>query len=158
MLLVCSLDYADFSLENGDLLGVKEIKIDSTPNTNSTASGIKADMVLGELISFPNCLYQNSDGELYKADADAVSTMPVVAIALEAGANGQTKEVLLQGFIRYDSWAWTVGGLIYASCTAGGLTQTAPSGGADQLQIIGFATHADRMYFNPNYMLIEISE
>lgn len=134
----------------------KELEFDSTPNVDSTASGIKADMIFGEAITFSQTLYQKSDGELYKADADTVITMPIIALALESGGDGQTKKVLFQGFIRNDAWTWTVGGLIYGSCTTGELTQTKPTGANDQVQIVGFATHADRMYFNPNLMLIEI--
>ena len=42
-----------------------------------------------------------------------------------------------------------MGGLIYASETAGALTQTAPTGTDTGVQIVGQATDADRMDFNP---------
>jgi len=48
-----------------------------------------------------------------------------------------------------------VGGLIYVSCTAGALTQTAPVGVGDQIQPVGFATSADCMFFNPAAYLVE---
>lgn len=84
--------------------------------------------------------------------------MPVKAMGLSDGTAEQTIEVLLQGFVRDDSWNWaTLGGLIYASGTAGALTQTPPAASGDQVQIVGFATHADRMYFNPNYGLVEVA-
>ena len=58
--------------------------------------------------------------------------------------------------MRDDTWTWTVGGLIYVSTTTGTLTQTAPSGTGDQVQVVGYATHADRMYFNPSLVLVEV--
>jgi len=37
------------------------------------------------------------------------------------------------------------------------MTQTPPSDSGDQVQALGFATHADRMYFNPNSTVLEIA-
>jgi len=127
--------------------------IDSIPDDDS-GSGIKADMVFGESIVFPNVLYQKSDGKLYKADADAAITMPVMFLALESGIDTETKEVLVLGFVRDDNWSWTVGGLIYASGTLGGLTQTAPSAVDSQVQIVGIATHVNRMLFRPDSLVL----
>jgi hypothetical protein len=101
-------------------------------------------------------LYMESDGNLDESDADAAATMPVRCLALEAGTGAGLK-VLMRGFIRDDSWTWTVGGTIYASETTGEMTQTAPAGSGDQVQVLGFATHANRMYFNPEYTLIEVA-
>ena len=59
---------------------------------------------------------------------------------------------LLNGIARNDSWAWTVGGPVYlstAGTTGSTLTQTAPTGSLDAVQVLGIATHADRMFFNP---------
>jgi hypothetical protein len=84
--------------------------------------------------------------------------MTVFALALEAGLDTESKEVLLQGFIRNDAWNWTIGGLIYASTTAGGLSQTAPSDANDVVQIVGVATAADEIYFKPEYATIVIAE
>ena len=104
--------------------------------------------------SFGDPLFMDSTGFLDIADASSSSTMPCRALALESGSG--EKKVLLRGFVRDDSWTWTPGGDIYIS-TSGTLTQTKPSASGEQVQIVGFATHADRMYFNPNYMLIEVA-
>ena len=106
-------------------------------------------------VGISSALYMASDGNFDEADADAAATMPCSALALQSGTG--VKEVMTQGYITNYSWSWTVGGLIYASTTAGELTQTAPSGSGDQVQVVGFATHTDRIFFNPNYMLIEIA-
>lgn len=105
---------------------------------------------------FASALFIASDGNYDEADADAAATMPCTVLALETGT-GAGKKVLLQGYIREDDWAWTVGGLIYASATAGGLTQTAPSGSGDQVQVVGYSVTADSIYFDPSLVLIEVA-
>jgi len=125
--------------------------------TDHTATGEIAIMTMSYTGAFGEALYLDTNGELTKADADAATTMPCVAIALEAGSG--SKKVLLRGTIRDDSWAWTVGataGLIFVDVTAGALTQTAPSGTGDQVQVVGYALSATSMYFNPALVVVEI--
>jgi hypothetical protein len=130
--------------------------LDPTPDTDHSVSGFTASMQVGEAVVFGDLLYMKSDGKLWKADADAATTMPGMYMAAATiGANG-TGSVLIQGFARDDTWVWTVGGLVYASTTLGGMTQTAPSGTGDQVQVVGVATHADRIDFRPTPMLIEL--
>jgi hypothetical protein len=81
--------------------------------------------------------------------------MPCQALALEAGTG--TKKVLKYGYMRNDGWNWTIGGLVYTSTALGELTQSAPSGSGDQVQIVGYAVSADVLFFNPNYSLVEIA-
>jgi hypothetical protein len=63
----------------------------------------------------------------------------------------------MYGWARDDSWSFTTGGLVYASITAGALTQTAPSGTGDQVQVVGVAYHADKIQFSPAPVLVEVS-
>jgi hypothetical protein len=111
---------------------------------------------VGESVAFPDLLYLKSDGKWWKADADAASTMPGLRMALETKSADAACSMLVQGRVRDDDWNWTVGGLIYASGTAGALTQTAPSGTTDIVQIVGIAYHADKMIFNPEADTLEI--
>jgi hypothetical protein len=99
-------------------------------------------------------LYIASDGNYEEADADAVATMPCVALALETGTGN--KKILLQGFIRNNSWTWTPGNQIFISPTTGMLTQTSPSAAGQQVQIVGYAVKSNTMFFNPNLILIEL--
>jgi hypothetical protein len=143
----------------GDLdTNQKNIELQPIPTNNNEANGITATMTVdANTVGFGAALHMDTDGNWVMADADWTS-MPCQALALEAGTG--SKKVLMQGFIRNDSWNWTVGGdsgLIYVSTTTGQLTQTAPSSTGDKVQIVGFATHADRMYFNPEYTLIEVA-
>jgi hypothetical protein len=136
----------------------KNIVMTPSPSSDDTACGDIATFTVDtNSVGVGAALYMASDGNFDEADADATTTMPCVALALETGTG--SKKVLLRGFIRNDDWNWNVGttsGIIYVSTTQGTLTQTAPAGTGDQVQIVGFATHADRMFFNPNYAIAEV--
>ena len=122
---------------------------------NLSSSGMTVVAPVGaNSTGFGAALYVSSDGTLKEADANAVATMPCVALALGSGTGD--KEILLQGFIRNEDWAWTPGGLIYVSPTTGVITQTKPSASGQQVQILGVAVSDDMIYFKPNLMLIEI--
>jgi len=124
---------------------------------NSVGIGSIQDYAqVGESVAFPFLLYQKSDGKWWKADADAATTMPGLRMALESKSADAYCLMLVMGRVRDDDWAWTVGGLIYASTSAGGLTQTAPSGTGDQVQIVGHAYHADKMVFDPSPVIAEV--
>lgn len=68
-----------------------------------------------------------------------------------------TGSFLLHGYARDDTWNWaTLGGFLYAdTATAGGMTQTAPTGTDDVIQILGVAITADIVYFNPQLVQVE---
>lgn len=122
----------------------------NTLSADHSFNGIYSEETVGEDVVFAEALYLKSDGKLWKSDADASTTMPIIALALGAISADGSGNVLRQGYIRDDSWAWTVGGLIYASLTSGELTQTRPTVSNDRIQIVGYAYSADIMYFNPN--------
>ena len=134
------------------------LKLNDSPSSDHSVSskGI-VSMTVGENVAFGDVLYMKSDGKLWKTDADATTTMPVIAMAIATIAADAAGEVMVgHGFVRDDTWTWTVGGNVYTSLTPGELTQVAPSATGDQVQIVGMATHADRMLFNPNSSIVEI--
>ena len=110
----------------------------------------------GEDLEQWDALYLKSDGKYWESDADASTTMPVVAIAMEAINTDATGDAILFGYVYDSSWNWTPGAIIYASLTTGELTATAPSETGDQVQIVGYAKDADSIEFMPNLMLLEI--
>jgi len=135
---------------------------DITLATDHTVNGKTGTFTNGNSgsVNFGDVCYIAADGDMEFADADDVATMPGVYMALDTIVAGASGEWLRTGWVRDDSWNWTVGGLIYISTTGttgNTLTQTPVSGEDDQLQIVGIATHADRMDFNPNLMLITIA-
>jgi hypothetical protein len=113
-------------------------------------SGITVAMTYGESLVPGDIVYIKSDGAVWKADANAAGLYPAVGLALETASSG-THLVLLHGIYRDDTrFNWTVGGTLYLSATAGSATQTQPAATDDVIQVLGFATHADRMYFAPS--------
>ena len=140
----------------------EDIIVTEAPSTDVTASGVKTTLTAGENVAFGDVCYIKSDGKAWKGDANSASTSSVVAMATGTILADASGEFLLIGIARDDSWALTVGGLVYLAIEetgtpAGSITQTAPSGSGDQVQILGVATHADRIYFNPNLTQVEIA-
>ena len=125
--------------------------------SDHTGSGIVVTDTVGEAVAVGDLLYMKSDGKWYKADADAATTMPAAGLAMEAKDADADCKILLFGFFRDDSWTWTVGGILYVSCTPGPPTQTAPSGTGDQVQVVGIAITATILLFNPSYELVEVA-
>jgi len=133
----------------------KDTRIDPTPDSDHTGHGEIWPMTAGEDLVFGDACYVKSDGKLWKGDADAIATANVLFLALATISADAEGDFLHRGVARDDSWDWTVGGQIYLSCTAGALTQTAPSGTDDVIQILGIATHADRMIWAPTLVQVE---
>ena len=108
--------------------------------------------IAGTTLAVGDVVYMHTDGEVAKADADAVTSMPAIGICVGAGTDGNAVDVLVQG-IMHDTSAFdtfTVGADIFVSTTAGAVTATAPSGSGDTVQKVGVALHADMVYFNFN--------
>lgn len=149
---VAAAEAAGLALASG-----KNIKLIQALTGDHSWSGITAVMTAGENLAIGDAVYAKSDGKMWKADADAAGTMPVVALATASISADATGEFLLLGFMRDDTWNWTLGGLLYGHTTPGNPTQTRPSGAGDQVQVIGIAITADILLFNPSYELVEIS-
>jgi hypothetical protein len=133
-----------------------QVLFDIAPASDHTATGDTVSATVDtNATGFAAALYQAADGNWDEADADAIATMPCRALALETGTG--TKLILRRGWIRDDSWSWTPGAPVYASTTAGGLTQTKPSGTGDQVQIVGYAETATVLDFNPSTVIVEVA-
>ena len=133
----------------------KSVRLTAAPASDHTANGIIIALTAGENVVFGDACYIKSDGKMWKADADAIATGGAVALAIATIAADASGDFLLQGIARDDTWAWTVGGLIFLSTTPGPPTQTAPSGTDDVIQVVGVATHADRMLWMPQLTQVE---
>lgn len=141
-----SLTYDD----SGNTLTIAN-ELTAAPSSDLTASGPKVTLTAGENLVFGDIGYLKSDGKVWKGDADDVAKAPALFFALGTINTDASGSFALPGnFIRNDGWSWTVGGLIYLSQTAGGMTQTAPTATDTVTQIIGIGTHADRMLFYPS--------
>lgn len=125
---------------------------DIAPASDHTWSGDTEPGTAGENVALGDVCYLKSDGKWWIADADASTTMPGMRIATAAISADASGTFLKQGVFRDDSWNWTAGGTLYVSTAGTGstLTQTAPSGDQDCVQIAGYALTADVIMFDPS--------
>jgi len=148
----------DTTPQLGGDLDVNAKNIELTPTgggSDDTACGVIVTQTVDtNSVGIGSALFMAADGNFDEADADASTTVPCTALALEAGTG--SKKVLLMGYMRHDAWDWTPGGLLFVSDTVGTLTQTAPSSTGQQIQIVGKATTADVIYFNPSLVIGEV--
>lgn len=123
------------------------------------ASGIKIALTANVASAFGDVGYISSTGTVVLAKADAIANCNGLVMCCDTTiAQTASGNWLLHGTARNDAWNWTVGGMIYVSTTGttgNTLTQTAPSGANNVIQVLGYATHADRMLFNPSPVQVE---
>jgi hypothetical protein len=128
--------------------GDEHYDVDGTPASDDTYAGRAITGVnAGATIAQWEAVCMSSGGEWILADATDDTLAPCRGLAAAAGTDNNPMTVVTEGVIRNDAWNWTtVGGDIYLSTTAGGLTQTPPSGSGEFLQKVGYALSADVMY------------
>ena len=119
---------------------------DNVPTT--TLATVANTVTIGQVMYYNGT---NSQYYLAKADSNAdMGTTYAVALATQGIAATHQCNLVTQGYYTYQSWSWTIGGNIYVSAsTAGGLTQTAPSGAGNVIEYVGYAVSATTIYFNP---------
>jgi hypothetical protein len=121
----------------------------------TTINGETALVAAAPAAAVYDLLYIASTGYA-KAQANAAATTPCVVMAIEAD-NAGTRKVLKRGYVKNAAWAWTKGQMLYVSpTTAGGITATLPATAGQQVQIIGYAESANTIYFNPQYVVVEV--
>jgi hypothetical protein len=105
-----------------------KITLNPSIAVDHTAQGLIITATAGEAVSFGEDCYLKSDNKMWKADADSATTMASKFMAIATIGANAAGLFLKWGYARDDSaWAgMTVGADIYASQTAGALTQTAP--------------------------------
>lgn len=152
------------------VLAANDARVKTLTNTTLTgpilihaSGGLSDDTYSGRVFTSYNAgatlaqwdvVYMDSSSTWQKADANGSGTYPARGIAVSTGTASNPVTVLEDGVFRDDGGtAWTPGGTIYLSTTAGGLTQTAPSTTADKVQVIGFAlsAHVVRLRISPDY-------
>ena len=135
--------------------------LSNSPGADNTGSGIITTDTVGENVDPGEILYMKADGKYWLADADGVATMPAKVMAMEAITANNAGRLLHMGYFRHDDWDWTLGNgeanLLWASVTAGAMSQTQPVGAGDQTQVVGYVVTADIVFFNPSYELVEIA-
>jgi hypothetical protein len=132
----------------GNLLTLSAFTTDHTWTTTDAVV-----VTIAESAGLFGLLYLHSTG-YKKAKADAVATLPCVALQCTAGTGAQT--VIKRGYARDASWTWTKGLPLWVSAaTAGAMTQTQPGSGK-WVQFVGYAEETNVIYFNPSPVWVEV--
>ena len=104
-------------------------------------------MVAAEAIAAKEtvCQSQTVAGECYKADANDSTKMPVIGIASEATAIGETLDIYNAGRVTsvVRDADFSIGDIIYMSTTPGQVTKTLTTGSGTGQQMLGIATDVD---------------
>jgi len=143
-----SIDAAHLSVGLGGALS-----LDASPDTDHTANGPQTNtLASGYSSTIMDLVYLGGSSKWLEADADATGTsINLLGIALEAKTDTQAMNVALPGsFVRDDSWSWTPGVPLYISNTLGAITATKPTGSGDVVRTVGYAVHADYIFFAPS--------
>lgn len=143
---------------NGKPMGATiEDLFDSTLASDHSYSGLTLTLIAGESVVFGDMVYMNwADKEVKIAKADSPATVPVIGVALESKDDGDACLVLIIGYIRDDSWDFTSAEVYLSDEIAGGVLSSPPEDSDEQIQKLGFAFHADKMFFNPSLTKDEI--
>lgn len=134
------------------------LSLTPAPGTDRTASGLTASLTAGETLVFGSICYIGSTGKVYKAKADVIAKASALYMCVDQDgvATDGTGTFMILGYARLDAWNWTVGGLLYLdAANYGYAVQTAPSATDQVIQILGQATHADRLFFSPQLVQVE---
>jgi len=120
-------------------------------------TGIFEEGIAGASIAVGNLIWRDTDQEWYLCDADFEGkTNPQLAIALDAGEDGDTISVLLYGYYQTGGMGTSGGEILWVSNTPGAIATSEPSTG-DFARIIGRAYDANILFFNPDPTYIELA-
>ena len=138
-----------------------DVFIDSTP-ADTVYSGITASYTAGEALEDGEVVYlKAADSKVWKAVASATATSRAIGMVVADASAEAAVTVLLQGFLRADTNfpTWTIGGALYTpeAETSGKNVpeQAAPDSDGDFVQVLGWASDANTVYFNPSNDIIE---
>jgi hypothetical protein len=134
------------------------IGLDPALSADGTWSGITRTGTAGYSQAFGDLVYLDPTDSRWEAvDANAASgadgdARGILGMVVVAGTDGNACTILLQGTIRADAKfpSFTINAPIFASETAGSVTNTRPSTTDVVIRVVGFGVTADEMYFNPS--------
>ena len=143
-------------LFTGEVVGGTEIcgndlVYDISPSVNYIASGFIASFNYGESLGIGDFVCIKSDNAVWKASYDDDVFSRVIGVALQNASYGSHR-VLLNGFIRVDSWSWSLDldeRIIYIGLSGEG-TQVQPSGTDEAIQTIATVININTLFFNPS--------
>ena len=143
-----SIDAAHLAVGKGGALSLNGAPADHTANGPQTTT-----FNAGYTTVQSDLVYLDSNSKWLEADADAAGTSTnLLGIALEVKDNTEAVNVALPGSFIQDAsvYAFTPGVPLYISNTPGAITATKPTGSGDIVRTVGYAVHADMIFFNPS--------
>jgi hypothetical protein len=145
----------------------KDLLLDSTP-ADPAYSGITAKFTAGEILEAGEVVYlKAADTRMWKAVSVVSGTglitpdIMCVAMAAEDISAGASGVFLLQGFLQDNTNfpTYAIGETLYVpEAEQGGQNVphgTIPTTDGDMIQVIGWASDANTVYFNPDFTIIE---
>jgi len=123
------------------------------------AQGIIMTFTAGSTITPFSPVYLHTDDEVHECNADAIATMPCIGVSVNTSnvTDGNPVEVMMLGLIRDESFTdfGTNGAPVYVSTTVGTMTNTAPSGEDEVVQVIGHSVGEKLLFVQPCLTTIE---
>jgi len=140
----------------GNSLGPIAISAALSANETYSTSNLLTGLNGGETtLKWTPVVFTAASGEFMAADADAATLAPAWGILVEDTSNGAAAKVLKEGYVRYDTWNWTVGATLYLGDTVDGNgdgvfveAASKPATTGDIVQPVGIAVTADIVYFD----------
>ena len=131
------------------------IVLDDTP-TASTASGSGTivNWSVSETVTAGTLYAVKTNGGWTLADADNENTAAYM-LGIALGTNA-TQGMLLQGFFYKSGHGFTIGAPLYISTTGGTFSNSRPTASNDYVRVIGYATSANYIYFDPDKTWVKI--
>ena len=121
--------------------------------------GIIFTFTAGSTITPFSPVYLHTDNEVHECDADEIAKMPCIGVSINTSdvTDGNSVEVMLMGLIRDESFTdfATDGAPVYVSTTVGTMTNTAPSGTDDVVQVIGHSIGEKLLFVQPCLTTLE---
>ncbi len=131
------------------LLTVPSIDGHATGHTTNAFNSGYSSSIVGDLV------YLDSASKWQKCDANTLALYNgLLGIALEVKADGNALLVALPGSMVYATgfrdFTSFIGSPLYMSESPGVITEVAPTTADAAVRIVGWAIHADKIFFNPS--------
>ena len=123
--------------------------------------GIIMTFTAGSTVTQYSPVYLGTDDEVHECDADAIATMPAIGVSINTSnvADGNPIEVMLLGLIRNEDFTdfGTNGAPVFVHTTVGEMSNTAPSGDDDVVQIVGHSIGEKLLFVQPSltYLVVD---
>lgn len=133
-------------------VSVKDFRRLDTSLSLNTASGTIIRMTASGTVTagYAVCVSGGSESVAH-ANANSTPTAPAIGIAVNGASNGAGVDVLIHGIAYYTVYpTLTVGSQVFLDDLAGLMSNTAPLGTGDMVQVMGICIANDKILINPS--------